>query len=692
MRVWPGRPAPLGATVDAEAVNIAVFAGSAVDRVQVCFEADGEASVVVDLPERSGGVWHGAFPDIVAGTRYGFRVHGARRNAGDLWNPAKLLLDPYAKAIDGTVRHGDALADNELDSAWSVPRSVVLHDEFDWGEDRPPSVPWEDTLIYEAHVRGLTIAHPDLPPRRRGTYLGVASPPVVDHLRALGVTAVELLPVHQFVTEPRLAAIGLDNYWGYNSIGYFAPHNRYCTEPGNGRVAVGEFKTMVRALHRAGIEVILDVVYNHTAEGDGTGPILSFRGFDNAAYYRLDANDPSTYIDYTGCGNSLNMRHPNVLQLIMDSLRYWVTEMHVDGFRFDLAAALARELHDVNRLSAFFDLIQQDPVVSGVKLIAEPWDLGEGGYQVGNFPPLWSEWNARYRDTVRDFWRGTGGTLADLGLRLCGSSDLYDIEGRKPHASINFVTAHDGFTLGDLVTYEHKRNEANGESNRDGSDDNRSWNCGVEGPSDDPDVIELRARQRRNLYATLLLSQGVPMVLAGDEIGHTQRGMNNAYAQDNEISWLNWSDVDEEMLAFCRSLNAFRAMHPSLRRRRFLLGRPTGASVRDDVAWFHADGSLMSPEQWVDHHARVVGYVLDGSAIHEVGPRGEAIVDDHLFVAVNGGDRPVSFLLPDGHWSHEWVPWVDTAAGVVAPGEQTVVAGSSVLVTQRSLRVLVAQR
>ncbi len=689
MRVWPGRPAPLGVSFD-DVLNVAVFAGGGVEAIEVCFELEGGAEESVLLPERSGGVWHGAFPDVTPGTRYGFRVHGTRRSVADVWNPAKLLLDPYARAIDGGLRHGPALGDNELDSAPFVPRSVVHVDEFDWAGDVPPATPWRDTLIYELHVRGTTIGHPEVPPPHRGSYLGLAHPAVVEHLRGLGVSAVELMPIHQFVTEPRLAAAGLTNYWGYNSIGYFAPHNGYASRPGDGRLAVSEFKTMVRELHRGGIEVILDVVYNHTAEGGATGPILSFRGLDNSGYYRLDPADPSCYVDYTGCGNSLNARHPNVLQLIMDSLRYWVTEMHVDGFRFDLAAALARELHDVDRLSAFFDLIQQDPVVSRVKLIAEPWDVGEGGYQVGNFPPLWSEWNARYRDTVRDFWRGVPGTLADLAQRLCGSSDLYDLEGRNPHASINFVTAHDGFTLADLVTYEQKRNEANGEYNLDGSDDNRSWNCGVEGPTQDPAVNELRARQRRNLITTLLLSQGVPMMLGGDELGRTQQGMNNAYTQDNEVSWIDWDHVDHDMLRFCRELSEFRSAHPALRRSRFLRGRPSAASGRDDASWFAPDGSPMDPHRWRDG-TRCVALVLDGDAIEEVGPRGERIVDDTLLVAINGTPDPVTFVAPEGPWGQRWVRSVDTATGSVVVGDGEHV-DRCFEVAGRSIVVLVAAR
>jgi len=683
-RVWPGSPAPLGSTWDGRATNFAVFVGDA-RRVDLCiFDSEG-VEHRVELPEHSGGVRHGAFPDIGPGTAYGYRVHGERRNAGDVWNPSKLLLDPYARAIVGDVRSAsESLLDNHLDSAPDTARSVVVDlGEFDWEDDRSPRVPWHETVVYEAHVKGLTQLHPGVPDEHRGTYLGVASPPVVDHLVSLGVTAVELLPVHRHVSEPHLAQRGLTNYWGYNSIGYFAPHHAYATGH-DGVAAVDEFRTMVKQLHRAGIEVILDVVYNHTAEGGFGGPILCFRGLDNSAYYRLDPDDPSRYIDYTGCGNSLNMRHPHVLQLIMDSLRYWVTEMHVDGFRFDLASALARELHDVDRLSAFFDLIQQDPVVSRVKLIAEPWDVGEGGYQVGNFPPLWSEWNGRYRDTVRDYWRGVPHTLGDLANRLCGSSDLYDNEGRRPHASVNFVTAHDGFTLADLTSYEQKRNEANGEDNRDGTDDNRSWNCGVEGPTDDPAVRELRERQRRNLLATLWLSQGVPMLLAGDEVAHTQGGMNNAYAQDNEITWIDWADLDGGLLEFARRMARVRRSHPVLRRRQFLEGRPTGVSERDDVAWFAPSGARMTPEDWQD--GNTVSVLLNGQAITEPGPEGERIVDDSLLVVVCGAAEATKVTLPEGPWPAVWTRTIDTAddrpVALVShrAGDRIEVAGRSVVV------------
>ena len=549
MHIWPGAAYPLGATWDGWGTNFALFSEAA-ERVELCLLDEAGAETRVELTEVDGFVWHGYLPAIGPGQRYGYRVHGPydpRRGARCA--PSKLLLDPYGKAFEGDVTWNEALFDyhwadprrpNAANSAPYMPKSIVINPFFDWGNDRPPRIPYHETVIYEAHVRGLTLRHPEIPLHQRGTYAGLAHPAVIEHLKRIGVTAVELLPVHQFVPEQAMVARGLTNYWGYNTIGFLAPHNRYCSAGQRGE-QVGEFKTMVRALHTAGIEVILDVVYNHTAEGDGRGPTLSFRGIDNHAYYRLDDANPWRYVDYTGCGNSLNVRHPHSLQLIMDSLRYWILEMHVDGFRFDLASALARDLHDVDRLSTFFDLVQQDPVVSQVKLIAEPWDVGEGGYQVGNFPPLWTEWNGKYRDTVRDFWRGQPATLPEFASRLTGSSDLYETSGRRPVASINFVTCHDGFTLADLVSYNSKHNDGNGEDNRDGTDDNRSWNCGAEGPAEDPAVAELRARQQRNFLVTLFLSQGIPMMMAGDEIGRTQAGNNNAYCQDNEISWVDWS-------------------------------------------------------------------------------------------------------------------------------------------------------
>jgi len=652
VRVWPGRPHPLGATWDGAGTNVAVFSEVA-EGVTLCVFDDDGNETRVELPESVGWVWHGYLPDMGPGARYGFRVHGAPRGPADLVNPAKLLLDPYARAISGEVRWREPGAvaavssdgDPSADSSPFVPRSVVVNPWFDWDGDRSPGTPWHRSVVHEVHVKGFTRGHPDVPEDLRGTYLGMCAPAVIEHLLDLGVTAVELMPVHQFVHDRRLVEAGLSNHWGYNSIGYLAPHADYAVG-GDLGAQVQEFKVMVRTLHAAGIEVILDVVYNHTAEGGAGGPLLSFKGLDNAAYYRLDPDDPTRYVDYTGT-------------LIMDSLRYWVQEMHVDGFRFDLAAALARELHDVDRLSAFFDLIQQDPVVSRVKLIAEPWDVGEGGYQVGNFPPLWSEWNGRYRDSVRDFWRGSDGVLGDFASRLTGSSDLYEATGRRPHASINFVTAHDGFTLVDLVTYEHKHNEANGEDNRDGTDDNRSWNCGVEGPTTDPGVTELRDRQRRNLMATLLLSQGVPMLLGGDEVGRTQLGNNNAYAQDNEVSWVDWELPDSRFTAFCRRLVDIRRTNPVLHRARFLNGHADGGG-RPDAAWFTPDGTPMESGDWADHARQVVLW-LNGE-LGEMGPRGEEVNGESVLLAVNGHRAEMAWVLPDARWGRSWELLVDTSA------------------------------
>ncbi len=669
VRLWRGRPAPLGATWDGAGTNVAVFSEAAAadpeGRVWLCLFDEEGGEITVELPERAGPVWHGYLPDVGPGTRYGFRIEAARRGAGDLQHRGKLLLDPYARAVSGSVRWTDALLpDADGDTAPDVPRSVVVNPWFDWKDDRRPGTPWHRTVLYEAHVRGMTARHPDVPPEHRGTYLGMCSPPVVDHLRDLGVTAVELMPVHQFVSSRRLVELGLRNYWGYDSIGFFAPHNTYAVGGDRGQ-QVREFKVMVQTLHQAGIEVILDVVYNHTAEGGAGGPVLSFKGLDNAAYYRLDPDDPGRYVDYTGTGNSLNMRHPHVLQLIMDSLRYWVEEMHVDGFRFDLAAALARELHDVDRLSAFFDLIQQDPVISQVKLIAEPWDVGEGGYQVGNFPPGWSEWNGRYRDCVRDLWCRGEPVLGEFASRLTGSSDLYEHDGRRPHASINFVTAHDGFTLADLVAYEHKRNQTNGEDGRDGTDDNRSTNCGVEGPTDDPEVLDRRDRLRRNLIATLLLSQGVPMVLAGDELGRTQGGNNNAYAQDNEVSWLDWTSVDSSFLDFTRRVVALRAAEPTLHRRRFLTGAPVDDAGRPDVAWFRPDGELMAAADWADGGRGVVVW-LNG-VLGETDRRREPVVGRSVVVAVNASWSEQALRLPEDRWGSVWEVLLDTT-DVHGPG------------------------
>src|ERR1700728_2840395 len=613
MDVWPGTPYPLGATWDGAGTNFALFSEVA-EQVELCLfdagDADEDEETRIAVTEVDALVWHCYLPGVEPGQRYGYRVHGPYQpEHGHRCNPSKLLLDPYGKAVEGQVtwhqavysyQHGNPSVLNTDDSAPYMPRNVVINPYFDWGDDRPPRTPYHETLIYEAHVRGLTMRHPEVAPEQRGSYAGLTHPAVIDHLTRLGVTAVELLPVHQCVPEPALVRRGLTNYWGYNTIAFLAPDNRHSSS-GTPYGHVAEFKAAVKALHAAGIEVILDVVYNHTAEGGALGPTLSFRGIDNAAYYQLAPGTPQSYLDYTGCGNSLNVRNPHPLQLIMDSLRYWILDMHVDGFRFDLAAALARELHDVDRLSAFFDLVQQDPVVSQVKLIAEPWDVGEGGYQVGHFPPLWTEWNGQYRDTVRDFWRGGEATLPQFASRLTGSSDLYEATSRRPGASINFVTAHDGFTLNDLVSYNEKHHEANGEDHRDGESHNRSWNCGVEGPTDDPEILELRARQMRNIMATLMVSQGTPVIAHGDEIGRSQRGNNNVYCQDSELSWMDLSLVDKnsDVLEFTRKVTALRKAHPVFRRRRFFDGEPirSGDEVRD-IAWLTPAGQEIQPQDW----------------------------------------------------------------------------------------------
>jgi isoamylase len=694
MDIWPGQPFPLGASFDGTGTNFSLYSEVA-ERVELCLFDDEGQELRLDLPEQTALCWHGYVPNVRPGQRYGFRVHGPYDPARGLrCNPAKLLLDPYARAVEGTVhwnpsifpyRLGDPgqdLARDDQDSAPFVPRSVVVNPWFVWDDDPRLRVPWHETVIYEVHVRGFTIRHPEVPAALRGTYAGLASPEAIAHLRRLGVTAVELLPVHQFVHDSALVERGLRNYWGYNSVGYFAPHNEYSASGERGE-QVQEFKRMVRTLHAAGIEVILDVVYNHTAEGNHLGPMLSFRGIDNAAYYRL-ADDPRFYLDYTGTGNSLNMRSPHVLQLIMDSLRYWVLEMHVDGFRFDLAATLARELHDVDRLSAFFDLVQQDPVLSQVKLIAEPWDVGEGGYQVGNFPVLWSEWNGKYRDTVRDLWRGQPAALADFGYRFTGSSDLYQADGRRPYASINFVTCHDGFTLLDLVSYDEKHNQANGEGNRDGESYNRSWNCGVEGPTDDPAVVVLRDRQRRNFMATLLLSQGVPMILGGDEIGRTQRGNNNAYCQDNEISWFDWEHVDERFLEFVRRLVRLRREHPVFRRRRWFMGRSIRGGEPRDIAWFRPDGAEMSDRDWTNGFARSLGIFLNGDEIAAPDPTGRRPRDDSFFLLVNAHDQRLRFTLPRGPYGRRWMRVLDT--GEALP--RFYRAGGQVPVSDRTLVLL----
>ncbi len=670
--VWPGQPYPLGATWDGEGVNFALFSEHA-ERVELClFDRRGRREIErIPMRRRTNQVWHCYLPEVRPGLLYGYRVHGPYApDDGHPFNPNKLLLDPYAKDIVGSLLWSDALfgyrigsgaQDPVMDrrnSARGMPKCRVIDPAFTWGEDRPPRTPWHDTIIYELHVKGFTARHPEIAPWLRGTYAGLASAPAIDHLRYLGVTAVELMPVHAFIDDRRLVEKGLRNYWGYNSIGFFAPDARYSATG-----YVGEFKTMVKTLHSAGIEVILDVVYNHTAEGNHLGPTLSLRGIDNASYYRLVAGDRRHYMDYTGCGNTLNMMHPRVLQLIMDSLRYWVLEMHVDGFRFDLASALARELHAVDRLGAFFDIIHQDPVLSQVKLIAEPWDLGEGGYQVGNFPIGWTEWNGRYRDAVRTYWKGDGGMLGEFASRLTGSSDLYEHSGRRPYASINFVTCHDGYTLQDLVSYEHKHNEANLEENRDGENDNRSWNCGAEGRTQNRHIRALRDRQKRNLLATLLLSQGVPMLLAGDEIGRTQQGNNNAYCQDNELSWIDWEGArqEHELLAFVRELILLRKHHPVFRRRCFFEGRIVNDSAAKDLTWLTSAGIEMTGDDWRRPNLRNLGLLFAGDGFIEEDPRGRPVRDDNLLLLLNAGTEEIAFSIPRAPPYARWQVLVDTA-------------------------------
>ncbi len=673
-RVSPGEAWPLGASYDGSGTNFCLFSQVA-EAVDIClFDTTGDEERY-RLPEVDAYCWHGYLEGVRPGQRYGFRVHGPYRpNEGLRCNPAKLLLDPYAKAVDGSVVWGqevfpyrlgtDDLTEDTRDSSAAMPKAMVVDPTFDWSDDRRLRTTWADTVIYEAHVKGLTYRHPDIPQELRGKYAAVAHPAMLEHFTSLGVTALELMPVHHFIHDDRLLKLGLRNYWGYNSIAFLAPHNDYSSQPDH--FVVNEFKTMVKSLHAAGIEVILDVVYNHTAEGNQLGPILSMRGIDNPSYYRLMDDDPRTYRDTTGTGNSLNMRSPHVLQLLMDSLRYWVEEMHVDGFRFDLAATLARQFHEVDRLSAFFDLIQQDPVISKVKLIAEPWDVGDGGYQVGNFPPLWSEWNGRYRDSVRDYWRQAGAPIGELAERLTGSSDLYGTTGRRPFASINFITCHDGFTLNDLVSYNDKHNEANGEGGRDGSDDNRSWNCGVEGPTDDPDVIVLRRRQLRNHLATLFLSQGVPMLLGGDELGRTQLGNNNAYCQDSKISWFDWASVDEDLLAWTKALIALRQAHPVFRRRRFFQGRSVRASLSrgplPDVGWFRPDGKEMTGSDWDVGYAKTLAVYLNGNAIPDPDIYGRPVVDDSFYLLFNGWDHRLDFVVPSPRWGRHWTTALDTAS------------------------------
>jgi isoamylase len=707
--VWPGSNYPLGATFDGGGTNFSVFSEIA-EKVELCLIDDGGGETRVPLEEVDGYVWHAYLPTISPGQRYGFRVHGPfDPDAGHRCDPSKLLLDPYGKSFDGEFKFSQALFSYDMAAAAADPAesgtppmvdslghtmtSVVINPFFDWATDRPPRTPYHETVIYEAHVKGMTQTHPGIPEEQRGTYAGLTHPAIIDHLQSLNVTAIELMPVHQFLHDNRLLELGLRNYWGYNTFGFFAPHNQYAANRQAGG-AVGEFKTMVRTFHEADIEVILDVVYNHTAEGNHLGPTINFRGIDNAAYYRLDDEDLRFYKDFTGTGNSLNARHPHTLQLIMDSLRYWVTEMHVDGFRFDLASTLAREFYDVDRLSAFFDLVQQDPVVSQVKLIAEPWDVGEGGYQVGNFPGLWTEWNGKYRDTVRDYWRGEPATLGEFASRLTGSSDLYEATGRRPGASINFVTCHDGFTLNDLVSYNEKHNEANGDENRDGESYNRSWNCGVEGPTDDPEILELRSKQMRNIMATLMISQGTPMIAHGDEMARTQQGNNNVYCQDSELSWMDWSlaEKNADLLAFTRKATQLRIDHPVFRRRRFFEGEPirSGEEVRD-IAWLTPAGQEMTHEDWGSGLDKCVVVFLNGEAIPEPDARGERIVDDSFLLCFNAHEEAVDLVTPDGDYGQEWTAELATtdptgaAERVVKAGDQISLPGRSLLVLRKTL-------
>ena len=693
MHVWPGSPYPLGATFDGSGTNFALYSDVA-DKVELCLLDKDRTETRVELTEVDARVWHAYLPNIEPGQRYGYRVHGPYDPSKGLrCNPAKLLLDPYAKATEGAVEWGQPLFSytfgdegsfNDEDSVANMILGVVVNPFFDWTGDRTLDVPYNESLIYEVHVKGLTELHPDVPDGLRGTYAGLAHPAVLAHFKRLGVTAVELMPVHQFVHDSVLLERGLRNYWGYNTVGFFAPNAEYSSLPSGGG-QVQEFKAMVKSLHSAGIEVILDLVYNHTAEGNHLGPTLSMRGIDNPSYYRLVEDQLQYYMDYTGTGNSLNVGNPHSLQLIMDSLRYWVLEMHVDGFRFDLATALARDFYDVNRLAAFFELVQQDPVVSQVKLIAEPWDVGPGGYQVGNFPPQWSEWNGKYRDSVRDFWCGEP-TLGEFAARVAGSADLYEQSGRRPFASINFVTAHDGFTLRDLVSYNEKHNEANGEGGNDGESHNRSWNHGVEGPTTDVEILSARVRSQRNLMATLLLSQGVPMLSHGDEVGRTQGGLNNGYAQDSEISWVNWQVVDEPLLEFTATLARLRADHPTFRRKRFFSGENADGADLEDIVWLHPQGRPMEEGDW-DNGLRMLGMFLNGGAIAGVDATGHPIKDDDFILYFNGGHEPVEVTLPGQHYGESWDVVIDTAAD--ADAEQALLAGSVLPVAARSTLVLI---
>ncbi|MDQ4057727.1 MAG: glycogen debranching protein GlgX [Actinomycetota bacterium] len=701
MNVWPGTPYPLGATWDGEGTNFAVFSENAT-AVELCLFDDSGAERRLALTEVDSFVWHCYLPEVGPGQRYGYRMDGPfEPPAGHRFNRNKLLLDPYAKSIDGHVdwseevfgypfdAEGEDLARNDADSAARVPRSVVIDPTFDWHDDRPLQTPWHKTVIYETHVKGFTHTNPGIPSEIRGTYAGLAHAASIEHLQMLGITAIELMPTHHFLHPQFLVDKGLRNYWGYDSIGFFAPYCDYSASGVHGQ-QVAEFKYMVKEMHNAGIEVILDVVYNHTGEGNHLGPTLCFRGIDNASYYRLVDGNRRFNMDFSGTGNSLNVRHPQILKLIMDSLRYWAIEMHVDGFRFDLASALARELYEVDRLSAFFDIIHQDPVLSQMKLIAEPWDVGEGGYQVGNFPPGWSEWNGKYRDSMRDFWRGAEAGVGEFAFRLTGSSDLYKDDGRRPNASINFITAHDGFTLHDLVSYNDKHNEANGENSRDGESHNRSWNHGVEGETNDPAIRSLRERQKRNFLATLALSQGVPMLLGGDEIGRTQGGNNNAYGQDNEISWFDWSLRDENLslLGFARRIMEFRNQHPVFRRRKWFMGRAIHGEETTDIAWFNPGGDEMTEQQWNDGYAKSIGVFLNGDEIATRGPQGEQVADDSFLMFFNAHHEAIDFTVPVGAWGKQWNVVVDTNQPLVEEPERVYKAGDLIEVEARSLVVL----
>ncbi|RDV16718.1 glycogen debranching enzyme GlgX [Pontibacter diazotrophicus] len=700
--VYPGSPYPLGANWDGKGVNFALYADNATG-VELCLfnsVEDDKESVKIKMTERSHQVWHAYLPGIEPGQLYGYRVHGPfDPHNGHRYNPNKLLIDPYAKAISGTIEWHDSLfgyefghpdedlSRNDTDSAPFIPKAVVVDASFDWGDDKAPKIPYYKSIIYETHIKGFTQLHPEIPEDIRGTYSGLAHPVTIKYLQELGITAIELMPVHHFITDRYLVEKGLTNYWGYNSIGFFAPDVRY-TKGGTLGEQVVEFKNMVKELHKAGIEVILDVVYNHTGEGNHMGPTLSFKGIDNASYYRLVEDNKRYYMDYTGTGNTLNSSLPSALRLIMDSLRYWITEMHVDGFRFDLASALARELHGVDKLGSFFDIIHQDPIISQVKHIAEPWDVGEGGYQVGNFPAGWTEWNGMYRDCMRDYWRGEHSMLAEFAERFTGSSDLYQDDYRRPTASINFITAHDGFTLNDLVSYNEKHNLENGEDNNDGESHNRSWNCGVEGPTNDPEILALREKQKRNFLTTLFLSQGVPMLVAGDEISRTQHGNNNAYCQDNEISWLNWEEADTDLLEFTRKLIQLRKDHPVFCRRRWFQGRPIKGVGVEDIAWFLPEGEEMSDEHWNHDYAKSLAVFLNGQGIHSLGPKGEQVKDDSFYVIFNAHHESLDYKLPDKKYGSKWTKILDTHEDVVGEGTEVYKATETIKVNARSVVLL----